>query len=206
MSDLSLRPGSITRIPVDEEGFLIDACLAGEESAYVHVYNKYAGAIYRLCIGLLQHKEDSEEVLQDTFEYAFRRLENFDDTRASFKTWLYQIAISRCRNKRRRKVLFTISISQLFNEQVIDQESSSPSETAELSETQEMVWKGLKQLSQKLRETAILRYYEGFTYREIGQILSIPEKTAESRMRLAHKALKETLSDQYLGDDRDKEK
>ncbi len=200
MSDFLLRPGSIPRV-LDEERDLIDACLAGEESAYVHVYNRYAGAIYRLCIGLLQHKEDSEEVLQDTFEYAFRRLENFDDTRASFKTWLYQIAISRCRNKRRRKVLFTVSISQLFNEKVIDKESSSPSETAELTERQEMVWTGIKQLSPKLRETAILRYYEGFTYREIGQILLIPAKTAESRMRLAHKSLKEALSDQYFGDD-----
>jgi RNA polymerase sigma-70 factor (ECF subfamily) len=206
LSDFPLRSGSIPHLPVDEEGLAIEACLAGEESAYVHVYNRYAGAIYRLCFGLLQHKEDSEEVLQDTFEYAFRRLENFDDARAGFKTWLYQIAISRCRNKRRRKVLFTISISQLFNEQVIDLGSSTPSETAELSERQEMVWNGLRQLSPKLRETAILRYYEGFTYREIGQILSIPEKTAESRMRLAHKALKENLSDQYFGDDIDQEK
>jgi DNA-directed RNA polymerase specialized sigma24 family protein len=41
-----------------------------------------------------------------------------------------------------------------------------------------------------------LRYYEGFTYVEIGQILGVPTKTAESRMRLAHKALRESLAEQ----------
>ncbi len=157
------------------------------------MYNQYAGSIYRLCYGILQQREDSEEVLQDTFEYAFRRLENFDVSKASFKTWLYQIAISRCRNKRRRKLLKTISISQILGEQIADTGLLTPAEEIELSERQEMIWQALGRLSPKLRETAILRYYEGFSYREIGQILSIPQKTAESRMRLAHESLRKTL-------------
>jgi DNA-directed RNA polymerase specialized sigma24 family protein len=43
----------------------------------------------------------------------------------------------------------------------------------------------------------VLRYYEGLSYTEIGQVLSIPTKTAESRMRLAHKALHELLTEQF---------
>ncbi|MCA9875440.1 MAG: RNA polymerase sigma factor, partial [Anaerolineales bacterium] len=81
---------------------LIDRCLAGEELAFVALYNEYAEMIYRLNFSLLQHKEDAEEVLQDSFEYAFRKLADYDPHKASFKTWLYRIAISRCRNKRRR--------------------------------------------------------------------------------------------------------
>jgi DNA-directed RNA polymerase specialized sigma24 family protein len=42
----------------------------------------------------------------------------------------------------------------------------------------------------------VLRYYEGFSYAEIGAVLGIPAKTVESRMRLAHKALKELLVDE----------
>jgi RNA polymerase sigma-70 factor (ECF subfamily) len=59
-----------------------------------------------------------------------------------------------------------------------------------------MVWEALGQLSPKLRETAVLRYYEGCSYAEIGEILDIPAKTVESRMRLAHRALKELLVDE----------
>jgi RNA polymerase sigma-70 factor (ECF subfamily) len=66
----------------------------------------------------------------------------------------------------------------------------------QLTERQQVVWAAIQELSGKLRETAVLRYYEGFSYVEIGQILGIPTKTAESRMRLAHKALRKALVEQ----------
>ena len=180
-------------IAANEADSLISACINGEDAAYVAVYNKYAGMIYRLCYSLLQNKEDAEEVLQDSFEYAFRKLKSYDSRKASFKTWLYQIAVSRCRNKRRRKWLTTLPLSQNIYEQVPDHGALTPAEAVDISERQKMIWEALGQLSPKLRETTVLRYYEGFSYAEIGEILSIPPKTAESRMRLAHKALKDIL-------------
>lgn len=180
---------------------LLDRCLAGEEAAYIAVYNDYAGQIYRLCFSLLQNRQDAEEVLQDAFEYAFRKLDRFDSRKASFKTWLYQIAISRCRNKRRRKWLITMPLTFATSQQIEDNTIPTPVESLDMSERQRMVWKALGELSPKLRETAVLRYYEGFTYSEIGKILSIPAKTAESRMRLAHKALRKLLLDQGQDED-----
>jgi len=175
---------------------LINRCLNGEDSAYVALYNQYSGMIYRLNYGILQHKEDAEEVLQDSFEYAFRKLANYDANKSAFKTWLYRIAISRCRNKRRRKWLPTFSLSQLTSQEVIDRETPTPDDVLRMSEKQRTVWKALEQLSPKLRETAVLRYYEGLTYAEIGAVLDIPAKTAESRMRLAHNALRDLLSEE----------
>lgn len=172
---------------------LIARCLNGEQSAYVHVYNQYAEMIYRLCYSLLGHQEDAEEVLQDTFEYAFRKLDRYDSRKAGFKTWLYQIAVSRCRNKRRRKWLPTLSLGQLRDEELPDRDMKAPDEAFDLTERQAVIWSAINSLSPKLREVAVLRYYEGFTYVEIGSILSIPPKTAESRMRLAHGRLKKLL-------------
>ncbi len=63
-----------------------------------------------------------------------------------------------------------------------------------LSEQQQAVWGAVGELSIKLREVAILRYFGGLPYADIGMILGIPAKTAESRMRLAHKALRQSLS------------
>ncbi|GJM42369.1 MAG: RNA polymerase subunit sigma-24 [Ardenticatenaceae bacterium] len=198
ISDQTLQPWG-TELPTyaDEQSHtLIGRCLSGEDSAYVVLYNQYAGMIYRLCYSLLQNREDAEEVLQDSFEYAFRKLENYDANKSAFKTWLYQIAVSRCHNKRRRKWLPTFSLNQLIGQDVTDTDSPTPTETMQLTERQQVVWAALQELSSKLRETAVLRYYEGFSYVEIGQILGIPTKTAESRMRLAHKALRETLVEQ----------
>ena len=176
---------------------LIGRCLSGEEEAYVEVYNHYARPIYRLCYSILQHREDAEEVTQDTFEYAFRRIDNYNASRSAFKTWLYQIAISRCRNKRRRKWLPTIALSQLLRDRLVDDNVVHSDDKLHLDERQQMVWAALGQLSTKLRETAVLRYYEGLTYSEIGKILAIPPKTAESRMRLAHKALAQLLEEDF---------
>lgn len=198
LSDQTIRPWG-TELPTyaDEQSFtLIQRCLSGESSAYVALYNQYAGMIYRLCYSLLQNREDAEEVLQDSFEYAFRKLAKYDPYKAAFKTWLYQIAVSRCHNKRRRKWLPTFSLSQLTGQELTDTDSPTPTETMQLTEQQQMVWTAIQDLSDKLRETAVLRYYEGFSYVEIGQILGIPTKTAESRMRLAHTALREALAEQ----------
>jgi len=197
-SDQALQSWS-TELPTyaDEQSqTLISRCLAGEEMAYVALYNQYAGMIYRLCYSLLQHREDAEEVLQDSFEYAFRKLANYDANKSAFKTWLYQIAVSRCHNKRRRKWLPTFSLNQLVNQDVTDTDSPTPAETMQLTEQQQVVWTAIQELSDKLRATAVLRYYEGFSYVEIGQILGIPTKTAESRMRLAHNALRKSLAEQ----------
>jgi RNA polymerase sigma-70 factor (ECF subfamily) len=171
-------------------GDLIKRCLAGEEQAYLAVYNQYGAMIYRLCLSLLSHEQDAEEVLQDTFEYAFRKLAKYDARRASFKTWLYQIAISRCRNKRRRKWLPTLPLGQLRDQELPDRQAVMPDDAALLTERQVVVWEAIEQLSAKLREVAVLRYFEELTYAEIGTILAIPTKTAESRMRLAHRQLK----------------
>jgi RNA polymerase sigma-70 factor (ECF subfamily) len=175
---------------------LIKRCLSGEDSAYIALYNEYSGLIYRLNYGLLQNKEDAEEVLQDAFEYAFRKLASYDPGKSAFKTWIYRIAISRCRNKRRRKWLPTFALSQLTTQEVMDHDTPSPDDILHMSNRQRTVWQALNQLSPKLRETAVLRYYDGFTYGEIGELLDIPAKTAESRMRLAHNALRELLSEE----------
>ncbi|MFZ1397054.1 MAG: RNA polymerase sigma factor [Candidatus Promineifilaceae bacterium] len=200
LSDQTLQPwqAELPTYADPQSQALIERCLAGEESAYVALYNEYAGMVYRLCVSLLQHREDAEEVLQDSFEYAFRRLAQYDANKSAFKTWLYQIAVSRCHNKRRRKWLPTFSMSQLLNQgqDVTDQDAPTPAEAMQLTEKQQVVWSAIQNLSDKLRDTAVLRYYEGFSFVEIGQILGIPTKTAESRMRLAHNALREALAEQ----------
>lgn len=181
---------------VDATDALIQRALSGDETAFHALYSLHSGMVYRLAHSLLQHPQDAEEVLQDSFEYAFRRLSLFDARKSAFTTWLYRITVSRCRNKRRRKWLPTFSLSGLDDQAVQDQTTPTPDERLNLTERQRAVWTALGDLSPKLREVAILRYFAGMQYREIGLVLDIPAKTAESRMRLAHKSLREALIDQ----------
>lgn len=191
--ELSLTQGGS---PADLEA-LLELCLRGQQDAYASLYGEYVAQLYRLCYGLLQDRRDAEEVVQDALEYAFRRLAHFDPSRASFRTWLYQIAISRCRNKRRRKSLVETPLAWLAD--ALGSEAAGPEERAEAREEERLVWQALASLSPKLRETAVLRYYASLNYAEIGLVQGIPAKTAESRMRLAHAALREKLLEPLEG-------
>ncbi|MFN2107204.1 MAG: RNA polymerase sigma factor [Candidatus Promineifilaceae bacterium] len=187
-----------TSAPRNEEmAFLIQRCLSGEEVAYVILYERHASLVYRLAYSLLQQREDAEEVLQDSFEYAFRKLADYDDQKSAFTTWLYRITVSRCRNKRRRKWLPTSPISLLAPGGVKDENAPAPDQVLEQSDLERDVWAALGKLSPKLRETVVLRYYYALQYREIGEILGISPKTAESRMRLAHEKLREIIPGEH---------
>jgi RNA polymerase sigma-70 factor, ECF subfamily len=194
MWDVTSSTELLGRLGAGADDVLIARCLGGDDLAPTAVYNRYAPTIYRLCVGILNHREDAEEVLQDTFEYAFRRLGRFDPGRASFKTWLYQIAISRCRNKRRRRWLATVALGQMSRTDLEDHEAQAPPAAAHETERRAAVWQALSELSPKLREAAVLRYYGGLTYAEMGQALGVPSKTAASRVRLAHRALRARLA------------
>lgn len=185
--------------PDDESAAIIGRCLSGEQAAYADLYTHYSGMVYRLAYSLLQDGGDAEEVLQDSFEYAFRRLDHFDPRKSAFKTWLYRITISRCRNKRRRKWLPSLSLHLFEERELRDPTAAAPDDRAIMDERRRAVWAAISALSPKLREVAILRTYAGLQYAEIGQVLDIPAKTAESRMRLAHHALRESLREAIGG-------
>ncbi len=179
--------------PQEDTAVLIQRCLSGNDAAYLILYSNHAAMVYRLAYSLLQQEEDAEEVLQDSFEYAFRKLAHYDARKSAFTTWLYRITVSRCRNKRRRKWLPSFSIHELDHQDIPDRDAAQPDELLLQSEQQRRVWQALAALPPKLRETAVLRYYHGLHYAEIGAILDISPKTAESRMRMAHNQLRVLL-------------
>lgn len=171
----------------------IERALAGDQSAYKALYDAYAPGIYRLCYGLVLTKEDAEDVMQESFVYAFRNLKRFDADRASFKTWLYTIAVSRCRNTYRRKRPIMVELTNVLHLQLPGPNSETPEAAIARRESIDAVERAIGQLSPLMREAVVLRYGHGLTYREIAEVMGCPQKTAESRVRLAHEKLKNLL-------------
>lgn len=168
-------------------------CRAGDQAGYAALYDLYAGGIYRLCYGLLLHHEDAEDVAQEAFVYAFRNLYRFDPARASFKTWLYTIAISRCRNHYRRSRRPLVDLGALVAGELPAPRSQTPEAAHARSSAREALEQALAHLKPALREAVVLRYAHGLTYREVAEIMDCPPKTAESRVRLAHETLRKAL-------------
>jgi len=181
----------------DNTAAIIAACLRGEQTGFMALYDHYASGLYRLCYSLLLNHEDAEDVTQESFVYAFKNLRRYDSSRASFKTWLYTIAICRCRNLYRR-ARPAIDLSSLLG-QLTAPHTETPEAVLTQQSARDLVEVGLRTLSPRLREAIVLRYGQGMTYREIAEVMGCPQKTAESRVRLAHEALRDLLQPEGPG-------
>ena len=171
----------------------IQQALKGKQSAYAELYEHFSAGIYRLCYGLVLNREDAEDVLQESFVYAFKNLRRYDASKSAFKTWLYTIAVSRCRNTYRRKQFPMIDFSEILQLQIAGPNGDTPEAAIAKRESVDAIQTAMLELSPILRESVILRYGHGLTYREMAEILDCPQKTAESRVRLAHNKLKDVL-------------
>ena len=168
----------------------------GDEDACRWLYAQFNPRVFRLALGLLGDAADAEEATQDTFVYAFRNLSRFDPARAQFGTWLFTIALSRARNKRRRKWLATIPLY------LWDERNDSGRRRAEREVEiafaargiRREVWAAVESLSPKLRDAVVLRYFGELSYAEIGAAIGASPKTAESRVRLGLRAMRERLA------------
>jgi RNA polymerase sigma-70 factor (ECF subfamily) len=176
---------------------LIARCLEGDQHAFSLLYDEVAPGLYRLAYSILLNRHDAEDVLQEAMVYAFRNLHRYQAERGAFRTWLYTITVSRCRNARRRKWLPLTALSSLLNtgfEPAADQQFS-PEAVAARRSVVDALERALATLSPRLREAVALRYGQGLTYREMAEVLDIPQKTCESRVRLAHEGLRAAMSE-----------
>jgi RNA polymerase sigma-70 factor (ECF subfamily) len=193
MDDAQTTPQPNNADSGDDTAVLIARCLSGDQTAYSALYTLYASGVYRLCYSLLFQRQDAEDVTQEAFLYAFRNLRRFDAAKSSFKTWMYTIAVSRCRNLYRRKRPAPIDFTQLFRLELAAPNDERPEAAFAQRNAQDALVRALADLSPQLREAVVLRYGHGMTYREIAAVMDCPPKTAESRVRLAHDRLRGLL-------------
>ena len=149
--------------------------------------------------GLLGDTEDAEEVAQDALTYALLNIHRYQADLSSFSTWLHTITVSRARDKRRRKILPSISMAQWLGmgNQIRDH-TPGPEEFYMRQETEGGLVTALNHLSPKLREAIVLRFYADCTYKEMGEIMGCSLNTARSRLRLAIEKLRAHLGEEQV--------
>ncbi|MCK6629543.1 MAG: RNA polymerase sigma factor [Anaerolineae bacterium] len=181
------------------ENALIQRWQRGETAAFDELYTRHAPAIYRLGWAMLQQTQSAEDVVQETFLRAHKARHRFDPSRASFGTWLYQIALNYCRSHLRRKRLLTIPWLRQ-NEETPDLPDfrPGPESTALRGEYRHILWEAVQNLSAPLREVITLHYYLELPAVEIAAMLDCPEGTIYSRLHNARRRLAEALAEKGL--------
>ncbi|MCP4359377.1 MAG: sigma-70 family RNA polymerase sigma factor [Chloroflexi bacterium] len=178
---------------------LIQRWQAGDERAAEAIYNQYRGLTFGLAFALLSNSADAEEVTQDSLTYALTNIGRYDAQQARFFTWLHTITVSRCRNKRRRRYLPSISLfAWLKKGRDITDPTPTPEHQALDGALRDEAWQAIQTLKPHHREAVVLRYWADFTYQEMAEILGCSARAARSRLQSAHKQLGPILAQNEL--------
>ncbi len=165
----------------DEE--LVEACQAGESSAYdllvARWEDKIRGAAYRL----LGSEDEARDAAQEAFLKAYRALPGFKGE-ARFSSWLYRIAVNLCRDRlRRRKGRSFVSLEALEEAgPVIASREPGAHDLVEQIDLRRTVRRAIAALPEEQREVLILKEYQGLTFLEIAQALELPVSTVKTRL------------------------
>ncbi len=176
---------------------LVERWQNDDSSAFDQLYTRHAHTIYRLGWAMLQQKQAAEDVVQETFLRAYKARKRFDPSRASFGTWLYQIALNYCRSHLRRKRLTTIPWLRPTGEGPdLPDSRLGPESCALHGEYRRLLWESVQKLSAPLKEVVTLHYYMEMPAVDIAAMLNCPEGTIYSRLHNARRRLAETLAAQ----------
>ena len=168
--------------------------LAGSQSAFEQIVRRYQRPVIGLIARVTGDAALAEDLAQDTFIKAFRSLSGFDATRR-LSSWLFRIAHNTAIDALRRVrpqvfSLDTRSEADASAPEPAAPESPDPVERQALGHALE---KGLAALRPDFRAAITLRYEEGLSFEEIGQVLGIPEVTARSHVHRARRELSRHL-------------
>ncbi len=173
------------------DGELVRAALGGRSDAFGVLVTRYMRPGYLVALSVTGNPEDAEDVSQEAFLVALKRLEDCRDPE-KFGGWFLTIVRNRARNLLRREKLRRGE--ELSPE--ISPGSGGPDEDLKRWEIRERLEKGLEGLSEIRREVLLLHDLEGWKHREIAEKLGIPDGTVRSHLHFARKHLKEHLEAQ----------
>jgi RNA polymerase sigma-70 factor (ECF subfamily) len=173
---------------------LIKGSIAGDPRMQEALYNRYAPRMYAVCLRYAGNNDDAQDLLQEGFIKVFRNLERFRHE-GSFEGWLRRVFVNTSIEHYRRKVHLN-SIS--------DQEEKGI-EDASVSVLDQLAERDIVQLVQELSPgyRAVFNLYviEGYSHREIAEMLQISEGTSKSQLARAKSILQKKVAD-FLGEKR----
>ncbi len=184
----------------DNEADLVAAAKAGDLSSFEELVNRYERRIYRLAINITRHREDAEDVLQDTFLKCFEHLDEFrGDSR--FYSWLVRIAVNEALMKLRKgRADMSVPIEDAVDGQgeIIPREVTewrpSPEQILAQAELRIILERAMQTLPASQRAVFLLRNVEGLSTEETADLLNMTVAAVKSNLYRARLQLREKLS------------
>ena len=164
---------------------LAERCLSGDQTAIREFVERFQGLVLGICLKQLRHREDAEDVAQQTFVRAVRHLRHWDPQRP-LKPWVLTIAVNRCRTHVSQRNQLTRSFDPAIDTPARDLRLG----TLDLAEELELA---LSKIRDDYRTCFILFYRQELSISCVAEIMQCPEGTVKTWLHRARRELAELL-------------
>ena len=187
-------------LSIRNEASMIASILAGDSELFHELIRPYERAVYKMALSLMKNESDAEDVAQEAFLKAFRKLADFRG-HARFSTWLISITLNEARGRLRRKTIVRMESLDESSKEAGDISPALlrdwrevPSEALERREVRQMLQDAIANLSPLYREVLVLRDVEEFSIEETATTLAITPGTVKVRLHRARMMMQKELA------------
>lgn len=176
---------------IGDQTLLFEISQNSSEDAFRMLFERYSGRIFNLIYRMIDHYEDSNDLLQEVFVRVYQHRHKCYQMK-NFKGWIYTVALNLARDylrmRKRRKETALEGKRDLGGR-------SNPLKDSENEELRRKILKAMKRLNVKYRAVFALRDIQGMSYEEIAKALNIEEGTVKSRLNRARLQLARELQE-----------
>ena len=178
----------------ERDAQLVARVRAGDRAAFDAIVHQYMRQAFQLAYRVVNHREDAEDLVQESFLAAYQYLDSYDATRP-FGPWLMRIVMNRGANLRRSR-------ARRETEPEVDAVSTAPSalDESERAEARVMLSRALGTLSERQRMIVTLFDVDGMTSTEIGDMLDLSAGTVRWHLHEARRTLRGALAGFFKGE------
>lgn len=194
------KPDATPSASSEQDRLFVERALAGDESAYQALVNKYQNALTRHILGMVRVPADVEDLVQECFIKAFSALTSYS-TDYAFSTWLYKIATNHAIDYLRKKRLPTMSIDRPIQakdgtlEFELPDVTFRPDKHIVEDEKKALLQRAIEALPPKYYRVIVMRHQQEKSYEEIASELDLPLGTVKAHIFRARALLYRELRD-----------
>ncbi|MBS1946925.1 MAG: sigma-70 family RNA polymerase sigma factor [Bacteroidetes bacterium] len=169
------------------EEAIFQGCIKNQAAAQRELYNRYSPKMLAVCYRYAHNREDAEDMLQEGFIKVFSQIHTFQN-KGAFEGWVRRIMVHTCINNLKKNKRFNESVDIIYASSIQVREETVPS----IVQAKQIV-ECIRMLPIGYRTVLNLYAIEGYSHKEIGEMLEIEESTSRSQYTRAKQMLEEIL-------------
>ena len=178
--------------PLDDR-LLAERLRSGDREALGELYDRYASVAMAVAVRVVSDRELAEDLVHDAYVAVWQKIDRFDPSRGSLRSWLLTIVRNRAID-RLRGTRPSMDVVKADEQSLLRTGPNPTWEAAAQRRSALELRRAMESLPDEQRQAVELAYFGGRTYREIAQLTGVPQGTANGRLRLALAKLRDSLS------------